>query len=107
MSTSSTNYSEEWEIYNSESRPQGLSVRGHCRNRGVSYHGMLNWRNKNVKKDVTIVEIAPPSGLTDATTPVREVLHFSVELSNSLKLTRSDIDLAGLRRIVATLSRLC
>ena len=87
-----TDYQTEWDSYNEESRPHGLSMREHCLRRGVSYPSFLRWKKKNIDA-VTITEVAP-SAPED---PVSggEVLYFSVELSNSLRLTQQNIGLSS------------
>ena len=102
-----TDYQEEWEVFSEESRPHGLSLREHCRQRGQSYSGFLRWRKKNID-DVTIVELSPSAPSSGEDVPARpQVVYFSVELSNSLRLTQQGIDLPRLRQIVETLGSLC
>lgn len=99
-------YQTEWDVYNEESRPHGLSMREHCHSRGVSYSGFLSWRKKNIDA-VSITEIVPPGAEQSSTAPVCEVVYFSVELSNSLRMTQQNIGLDRLRQIVETLASLC
>ena len=104
-----TDYPSLWDRYNREGKNAGLTIQEFCEVAGVPYSNFNRWYKKNIG-DVSIVPLGEPQPSVPLDIPYEdlpEVVSFSIELKNSLRITQRNIDLVRLNKIVKTLGGLC